>query len=73
MDVGSNLQTFPPSGAQGKIGGSGGSRPPRDVDGILFIDFLYNYVVIYYLHWNKSCVIVLFGLYRYIFKTSFWF
>ncbi|KAG4395511.1 hypothetical protein AAZX31_20G219700 [Glycine max] len=26
----SNLQTFPPSGAQGKI--SGGSRPPRDVD-----------------------------------------
>ncbi|CAN0914276.1 Protein YIPF1 homolog [Linum grandiflorum] len=26
----SNLQTFPPSGAQGKIGG--GSRPPRDSD-----------------------------------------
>ncbi|CAN1843320.1 Protein YIPF1 homolog [Linum perenne] len=26
----SNLQTFPPSGAQGKI--SGGSRPPRDAD-----------------------------------------
>ncbi|KAJ6354045.1 hypothetical protein OIU76_002971 [Salix suchowensis] len=26
----SNLQTFPPSGSQGKI--SGGSRPPRDAD-----------------------------------------
>ncbi|CAJ1976144.1 unnamed protein product [Sphenostylis stenocarpa] len=28
----SNLQTFPPSGAQGKIGGSVGSRPPREAD-----------------------------------------
>lgn len=28
----SNLQTFPPSGAEGKI--SGGSRPPRDADGM---------------------------------------
>lgn len=30
--VDSTLQTFPPSGAQGKI--SGASRPPRDADGI---------------------------------------
>lgn len=30
--VDSNLQTFPPSGTQGKI--SGGSQPPRDADGI---------------------------------------
>ena len=49
ISVDSNLQTFPPSGAQGKI--SGGSRPPRDVDGIwwscLFM-FLYSYVVIDY-------------------------
>jgi len=30
--VDSNLQTFPPSQAQGKI--TGGSRPPRDADGI---------------------------------------
>lgn len=29
----SNLQTFPPSEASGKI--AGGSRPPRDADGIL--------------------------------------
>ena len=28
----SNLETFPPAEAQGKI--SGGSRPPRDADGI---------------------------------------
>ena len=35
MDVDSNLQTFPPSGTQGKIGGgTGGSGPPRDGDGI---------------------------------------
>ncbi|KAG2402311.1 uncharacterized protein HKW66_Vig0235070 [Vigna angularis] len=31
MDADSNLQTFPPA-AQGKIGGSGGSRPPTNVN-----------------------------------------
>lgn len=30
----SNLETFPPSEAQGKI--SGGSRPPRDADGTCY-------------------------------------
>ncbi|CAI0551348.1 unnamed protein product [Linum tenue] len=33
----SNLQTFPPSGAQGKI--SGASRPPRDADGKSLLKF----------------------------------
>ena len=38
----SNLQTFPPSGSQGKI--SGGSRPPRDADGMLCYAFFIRVV-----------------------------
>jgi len=39
MDADPNLQTFPPSAAQGNIGGSGGSRPPPIVDGIFIYLF----------------------------------
>lgn len=42
----SDLQTFPPSGAQGKI--SKASGPPRDADGTILIficGFIYLFVV----------------------------